>query len=111
MSTPLRTRTCAARTRLMTCLVVSLPLLLGVAPASAQAACTRFASTSGSDSSSGSVKRPYRTAQKLVDSLSGGQAGCLRAGTYVGNVTFTRSGAADAPITVTSYPGEQATIS
>jgi hypothetical protein len=93
------------------CLVVSLPLFLSVAPASAHAACTRFASTSGSDSGSGSVKRPYRTAQKLVDSLSAGQAGCLRAGTYMGNVTISRSGAEGAPITVTSYPGEQATIS
>jgi hypothetical protein len=93
------------------CLAVSVSLFFSVAPAPAHAACTKFASTSGSDSGSGTVKRPYRTAQKLVDSLLAGQVGCLRAGTYLGNVTISHSGAGGAPITVTSYPGEQATVS
>jgi hypothetical protein len=74
--------------------------------------CTKVASTTGSDSASGTLASPYRTAQKLVSSLSAGDTGCLRAGTYSSNqtVTFSQSGTSTAPITVRSYPGERATI-
>lgn len=65
-----------------------------------------MASPSGSDGASGSESAPYRSAQKLVSSLSGGQTGCLRQGTYTGSDMFL-----DAPgATLRSYPGERATI-
>jgi parallel beta-helix repeat protein len=58
----------------------------------------------------GSATQPFRTAQKLVDSLRSGETGCLRAGSYAGGMTFRTPGTATAPITVTSYPGEKATV-
>ena len=51
-------------------------------PAAAAASCDRFAARSGSDGGSGSRSNPYRTPQKLIDSLRSGQTGCFRAGTY-----------------------------
>jgi parallel beta helix pectate lyase-like protein len=67
--------------------------------------CTLFASPTGSDSASGSVTSPFRTVTKLVGSLSSGQVGCLRGGTYSEDVTVGKSG-----ITLTAYTGEQATL-
>jgi hypothetical protein len=92
---------------LVVCLLVA--LAASAAPALA-AGCTKVASPSGSDSAAGSDSQPFRTAQKLVDALGAGDTGCLRAGTYSGNVKFSRSGEAGSPITITSYPAERATI-
>jgi nitrous oxidase accessory protein NosD len=74
-------------TRLSAALVLAVLALLVqmVAPRSPAAAgesCDRFAATSGSDGGSGSRSSPYRTPQKLIDSLAPGQTGCFRAGTY-----------------------------
>ena len=44
--------------------------------------CDKVAAPSGSDSAAGTAASPYRTAQKLADSLAPGQTGCLRAGLY-----------------------------
>ena len=78
-------------------------------------ACTRFASPQGSDSANGTTRRPFRTAQRLVDSLRQGQTGCLRGGTYRDEgeefvVMFRRAGKQGAPITIRSYPGERAKL-
>ena len=78
-------------------------------------ACTRFASTHGSDSAAGTKRRPFRTAQRLADSLRPGQTGCLRSGTYSDDseefvVRFDRAGRPGAPITLRSNPGERARI-
>jgi hypothetical protein len=78
--------------------------------ASAQSRCTTFASPTGSDAGSGSRSAPFRTAQKLADSLSAGEAGCLWGGTYRGNVTLRRGGAPGRRATLKSYPGERARI-
>jgi Right handed beta helix region len=72
--------------------------------------CNLVASPSGSDSAPGSVAAPFQTAQKLASSLTAGETGCLEAGTYSENVTFRNGGTAGAPITLTSYPGQTATI-
>lgn len=76
-------------------------------PALAASTCDYAASPSGSDSASGTVQAPYRTVQRLVSSLSPGQVGCLRAGTYTGNVKVSRGGGAGAPIRLTSYGAEK----
>jgi hypothetical protein len=76
----------------------------------AATSCTLVASPSGSDTNPGTNAAPFQTAQKLVSSLHAGQTGCLRAGTYTGSVTFRTGGTASAPITLTAYPGETATI-
>jgi hypothetical protein len=84
--------------------------LLAVTPGIAATSCTKVAAPSGSDSGAGADASPYRTAQKLVDSLDPGQVGCLRAGRYGGDVNVHRSGSAGSPITLSSYPGQRATI-
>jgi parallel beta-helix repeat protein len=72
-------------TRLSAALVLASSLIAIVAtgsPAVAGGGCDRFAAPGGSDGGNGSLRAPYRTAEKLADSLSRGQTGCFRAGTY-----------------------------
>jgi parallel beta-helix repeat protein len=77
------------------------------ATAGADVSCTKFASTSGSDrSGDGSFEHPYATPQKLVDSLSAGQTGCFRGGTYQFSLTAVRS----ARVTLAPYGTESATL-
>jgi Right handed beta helix region/Polysaccharide lyase len=75
--------------------------------ASGSSSCTKVASTTGSDSASGTEAAPFRTAEKLVSSLSSGQTGCLRAGTYS---TDNQVKVSKAGITLASYPGERARL-
>jgi hypothetical protein len=92
----------------MTLLFVMGSVLASAAsPASAAVTCDRVASPSGSDGNSGSVTSPYLTVQKLDGSLSSGQTGCLRAGKYASGVQTTFS---TPNVTITSYPGERATV-
>ncbi len=81
-----------------------------VRPAITAGACNLVTSTSGSDSASGSPAAPFRTVQKLVSSLGHGQTGCVEQGTYDEDVRIARGGSAGAPVTLTSYPGQTATI-
>jgi hypothetical protein len=75
-------------------------------PASSQSRCTRFAGPGGSDASPGTFARPYRTVQKLVDTLRPGQTGCLRRGRYrEGEVTI-----GSPSIRLTSYRGMGAVL-
>lgn len=88
-----------------------------ILPASGFAAtCDKWAARDGADTNPGTEAAPYKTAQKLADSLSAGQTGCLRAGVYdevikSNNVLRVgRSGAAGRPLTIRSAPGERATL-
>ncbi|MBA2443316.1 MAG: right-handed parallel beta-helix repeat-containing protein [Rubrobacter sp.] len=80
--------------------------------------CDRWASPSGDDTGSGrSETGAYRTVQKLVDSLPEGGTGCLEAGTYHGSDNYgtelvldRRRASEGERITITSTPGERATI-
>ncbi len=78
-----------------------MPAHAGVGP------CNRVASTTGSDSNPGTVEAPVRTPQRLVESLSAGQTGCFRAGSYSQDSIGVRQ---PSDITLTSYPGERATV-
>jgi hypothetical protein len=96
---------------------VALGALAGAAsPAAAAAGCDRVASPQGSDSDPGTLARPFRSAQRLADALSPGETGCLRAGDYSADegdefvLRFERGGAAGAPVTIRSYPGERAHV-
>lgn len=77
-------------------------------------ACSRFAAPNGSDSGSGELRNPFRSAQRLADALSAGETGCLRTGTYDTSrefvLAFQRSGSPGAEITIQSYPGERAHV-
>lgn len=76
--------------------------------------CSRFAAPEGGDSHRGTKRRPFKTAQRLADSLRPGQTGCLRGGTYSASDEFVvrveRGGQPGARITLRSYPGERATL-
>ena len=91
-------------------LAASSAALAGASPASAEGPCTRFAAPGGSDTAAGSETAPYRTAQRLADSLGAGDTGCLREGTYGENVSIRKGGSAGAPVTLRSFPGERAEV-
>ncbi|MGH2980089.1 MAG: right-handed parallel beta-helix repeat-containing protein [Solirubrobacterales bacterium] len=74
------------------------------------AACAKVASPLGSDAYPGTVAEPYATVEHLANSLSPGETGCLRAGVLQGDVKVTKGGVAGSPTTITSYPGERATV-
>jgi parallel beta-helix repeat protein len=86
-------------------LFLALGPLQGSTPRSHSAAstvrCALFAGPGGGDDSPGTFAQPYRTVQKLADSLGAGQTGCLRRGRYrEGEVTISKPG-----IRLTSYRG------
>ncbi len=78
--------------------------------AGAVPACDKYASPTGVNSNPGTQALPFRTVQRLAGSLAPGQTGCLRAGTYAGDLNVTRPGAAGARVTLQSHPGERAVI-
>ena len=81
-----------------------------VANSPAAVSCDKVAAPSGSDSAAGTAASPYRTAQKLADSLRAG-TDRLPAGRPLraGRDDRRRGGSAGSPVTLTSYPGERAT--
>jgi hypothetical protein len=83
-------------------------------PAPSPTTCDLYAAPTGSDTAPGTIAAPFATAQHLADSLSPGQAGCLRGGSYAPSTTYvlnvTRGGALGAPLTIRSYPGERAVL-
>jgi hypothetical protein len=76
--------------------------------------CDLFVSPSGSDSSGdGSFRSPFASLNKLDAVLRPGETGCLRAGSYGSTTTWHRidtDGTTRGQITITSYPGEAATV-
>jgi hypothetical protein len=79
-----------------------LALLSGAPAPAAEASCDAYAS-------------PGESVQALVDSLSAGETGCLRGGTFTHATgdyiaKFKAAGTAEAPITLRSAPGERARL-
>ena len=72
---------CGRRSILVIAVVVAF-WVLSAPTAAAAAQCTRFAAPDGSDQNDGGASTPFQTAQRLVDALSPGETGCLRAGSY-----------------------------
>src|SRR5262245_8111097 len=64
----------------------------------------------GDDAAAGTEQAPWRTLQHALRQLNPGQTLYLRGGTYYEHVALTQSGEADAPITISSYPGELAVL-
>ncbi|HEY6771152.1 MAG TPA: right-handed parallel beta-helix repeat-containing protein [Solirubrobacterales bacterium] len=89
------------------CSVTAVIFAMGPSAAvDAKAVCAKVASPNGDDSASGTAGSPYATAQRLASSLAAGETGCLRAGTYrQDELTLATPG-----ISLTSYPGERATV-
>lgn len=70
-----------------------------------------YVSPQGADDHPGSVEQPWKTLAHAVDHLQAGDTLVLRAGTYYEQNTLSLIGRKDAPITLRSYPGEQAILS
>ncbi|MBL8830174.1 MAG: hypothetical protein JNM18_24570 [Planctomycetaceae bacterium] len=64
----------------------------------------------GNDSADGSEATPWKSLRHATRQLRPGDTLYLRGGVYYERVSLTRSGTAEAPITIASYPGELATI-
>ena len=79
-------------------------------PRSLVVVCTRYASLTGDDAAAGTAEQPFRTAARLVASLSAGETGCLAGGTFREDLTIRTSGEAGAPITLSSAPGSRARL-
>lgn len=101
----------------LACALALCALLACAQPPGAEAACNRYAATSGSDSAPGTAAAPYKTLIRLIRSLSAGQTGCLQSGqTFdtAGNLAVGSSdvhGTGAAPVTITSTnPANPATI-
>ena len=64
----------------------------------------------GDDTSAGSEKAPWKTLAHALRQLKPGDTLYLRGGTFYEKVAPIRSGTADAPIMIASYPGELAIV-
>ena len=102
--------TLVSRRTLGAIVAIVLAALVFVLPQAADADvnCDLVAATNGSDSAAGTVGQPFKTPKKLADSLTAGQTGCLRGGTYTSTSITTRI--SDPGVTLTSYPGERAKL-
>lgn len=72
-----------------------------------------YVSQSGNDSNDGSINSPWQTIQFGLGKLTAGDTLSIRSGLYFINdngLQFSSSGAANAPITIQSFPGEKAVI-
>ncbi len=101
-----KSRTVPSNRRALRLLIVPALVVLAVflpgGGAGAAPACDKFASPLGLDLNPGTELLPFRTAQRLANSLQAGQTGCLKGGTYAGSVTITRGGAPGAPVRLQS---------
>ncbi len=64
----------------------------------------------GDDANSGAEEAPWRTLAHALRRLRPGDTLYLRGGTYYEKVSLSRSGTAEAPITIASYPSEIAVV-
>jgi len=64
----------------------------------------------GADANAGTKDAPWRTINHALSQLKPGDTLYLRGGSYFENVYCAAAGKKDAPITIRSYPGEQAVL-
>jgi len=87
--------------------LASLEIFLSYSPTKA---ATYYVSTTGNDANSGTKTSPWKTLQKATSTVDAGDTIYVRAGIYRETVSISKSGTVDSPITVSSYPNEQAII-
>jgi parallel beta-helix repeat protein len=73
--------------------------------------CDRYASPAGRDTWPGTLRRPFRSVNRLQSSLRPGQVACLRRGTYSGDVTLRRGGTPGRPAVLRAHRNERVTLS
>jgi hypothetical protein len=64
----------------------------------------------GDDAATGTEQAPWRTLRHALRWLTPGETLYLRGGTYHERVSLSRSGTAEAPITIATFPGELAVL-
>lgn len=64
----------------------------------------------GDDANAGTEQKPWKTIAHALQQLKAGDTLCLRGGTYFEQVRVSLDGKPEAPVTIRSYPGEQAII-
>lgn len=69
-----------------------------------------FVSSTGNDKNPGTKDAPFKTIGHAVKQLKAGDTLYLRGGRYFENVRISLAGKKNSPITIRSYPGEQASI-
>ncbi|HEY5052022.1 MAG TPA: right-handed parallel beta-helix repeat-containing protein [Solirubrobacterales bacterium] len=74
--------------------------------ANAAGSCDKVASPAGSDANAGTVESPWLSAEYMAEHLAPGETGCFRAGQFV----FDEADITQSNVTLTSYPGERATL-
>jgi hypothetical protein len=79
-------------------------------PTSPPATCTYHVAPDGDDGNPGTAQAPWQTIQHAADAAQPGDTVCVGGGTYSEDVTFSRSGAADADITFAAASGETVTV-
>ncbi len=69
-----------------------------------------YVATTGEDSNPGTFKQPFLTIQKGASVAKPGETVYIRGGTYHEEVSVDSSGTAEAIITISGYPGEEAIL-
>jgi uncharacterized protein YkwD len=72
--------------------------------------CTHHVAPNGNDDNPGTADAPWHTIQHAADTAQPGDTVCFGTGSYSEDVTFSRSGTADAAITFAAAPDETATV-
>jgi hypothetical protein len=72
--------------------------------------CTHHVGPNGNDDNLGTAQAPWQTIQHAADVAQPGDTVCVSGGTYSEEVTFFRSGTADAAITFAAASGETPTV-
>ena len=100
-------------------LVIALAALLGIpagglnlvsGPAMVSTGSIYYVAPSGSDANPGTLSQPWQTISKAAGTVNAGDTVYIRGGTYQESNSFYTSGTQAAPITISGYPGEVATI-
>ena len=65
-----------------------------------------YVATTGIDSNTGTIDKPFATVQKALDTVKAGQTIYVRGGTYNALNTFKTSGSEGKYITLRNYPNE-----
>jgi hypothetical protein len=69
-----------------------------------------YVATTGDDSAAGTLAAPWKTISHAMNTVTAGYTVMVRAGVYSELVDIGVSGTAGSPITLQSYPGEQAIV-
>ena len=65
-----------------------------------------WVATDGADTNPGTVNAPFRTISQAITQVEAGDIVYIHAGTYIDNLTISKSGRADKPIIISCAPGD-----